>query len=236
MKPIFNPTSEQCFELVGEGVYNFVRHKERIDKLVKEGRYAEACECRFEAFQLLAEALPEDEAMPLSWEHNNSRAAVAILYGSAVDHFRIGDLEMSMAQLELLLECDPEDHFEGVNLLALCYIAAGEWEAFDDLVIDLTDKSAEAVVARLWASFERDGELDKELLKLLRTRHKHYYEELTATEHPDDEAFRRDIASDRPSQSAEAREWWLLTEPLWSEFPEFIDKMKDGDKRVGLIF
>ena len=226
MKPIFNPTSEQCFELVGEGVYNFVRHKERIDKLVKEGRYAEACECRFEAFQLLAEALPEDEAMPLSWEHNNSRAAVAILYGSAVDHFRIGDLEMSMAQLELLLECDPEDHFEGVNLLALCYIAAGEWEAFDDLVIDLTDKSAEAVIARLWASFERDGELDKELLKLLRTRHKHYYEELTATEHPDDETFRRDIASDRPSQSAEAREWWLLTEPLWSEFPEFIYKLK----------
>ena len=83
-------------------------------------------------------------------------------------------------------------------------------------------------MARLWASFERDGELDKELLKLLRTRHKHYYEELTATEHPDDETFRRDIASDRPSQSAEAREWWLLTEPLWSEFPEFIDKMKDG--------
>ena len=227
MKPIFNPTAEQCFELEGQGAYNFVKHKEAIDKLVKEGRYSEACERRYEAFQLLADALPEDEAMPLCWEHNNSRAAIAILYGSAVDHFRIGDLEMSMAQLELLLECDPEDHFEGVNLLALCYIATEEWDAFDDLTIDLTDKSAEAVVARLWASFERDGALDKDLLKLLRSRYKHFYEELTAEEHPDDEAFRRDITSERPSQSAEAREWWLLTEPLWSEFPEFICELKD---------
>ena len=226
MKPIFNPTSEQCFELEGQGAYNFVKHKEAVDKLVSEGRYGEACERRYEAFQLLADALPEDEAMPLKWEHNNSRAAIAILYGSAVDHFRIGDLEMSMAQLELLLECDPEDHFEGVNLLALCYIAVEEWDAFDDLVIDLTDKSAEAVVARLWASLVRDARLDKELLKLLRSRYKHFYEELIAEEHPDDEAFRRDISSDRPAQSAEAREWWLLTEPLWSEFPELIEELK----------
>ena len=226
MKPIFNPTSEQCFELEGQGVYNFVKHKDAVERLVKEGRYNEACERRYEAFQLLADALPEDEAMPLSWEHHNSRAAIAILYGSAVDHFRIGDLEMSMAQLELLLECDPEDHFEGVNLLALCYIATEEWDAFDDLAIDLTDKSAEAVVARLWASYKRDGAPDKDLLKLLRSRYKHFYNELTAEEHPDDDKFRRDITSERPSQSAEAREWWLLTEPLWSEFSEFIAELK----------
>lgn len=226
MRPIFNPTSEQCFELEGQGEYNFIKHKEVIDRLVSEGRYEEACERRYEAFQTLADALPEDEAMPLRWEHSNSRAAMAILYGSAVDHFRIGDLEMTMAQLELLLECDPEDHFEGVNLLALCYIATEEWDAFDDLLIDLTDKSSEAVVARLWASFERTGVLDKELLKFLRSRHKHFYEELISEEHPDDERFRRDISSERPSQSAEAREWWLLTEPLWREFPEFIEELR----------
>ena len=225
MKAIFNPTPEQTFELEGQGIYNFVKHKEAIDKLVAEGRYEEACERRYEAFQLLAEALPEDEAMPLRWEHNNSRAAIAILYGSAVDHFRIGDLEMSMAQLELLLECDPEDHFEGVNLLALCYIATEEWEAFEELVIDLTDKSAEAVVARLWAHYRRTGAKDAELLKLLRSRHKHFYEELISEEHPDDDKFRRDIASERPSQSAEAREWWLLTEPLWREFPQFVEAL-----------
>ena len=225
MELSFNPTPDQNFELEGRGAYNFVRHKESIDRLVAEGRFEEACELRYEAFQLLAEALPEDEAMPLRWEHANSHAALTILYGSAVDHFRIGDLEMTMAQLELLLECDPEDHFECVNLLALCYIATEEWDAFDDLVIDLTDKSAEAVVARLWASHRRGG-MDGALLSLLKSRHKAYYAELIAMEHPDDEQFRRDIASDRPSQAAEAREWWLLTEPLWREFSEFIEALK----------
>ena len=222
----FNPTADQMFELEGRGRYNFVRHKESIDALVKEGRYDEACEARYEAFQLLVDVLPEDEAMPLRWEHANSRAAVSVLYGSAVDHFRIGDLEMAMAQLELLLDCDPEDHFEAVNLLALCYVAMEEWDLFDDLLIDLTDKSAEAVVARLWASYRGDGEVDKALLSLLKSRHKAYYEELCLDEHPDDEVFRRDIDSERPSQRAEAREWWLLTEPLWREFSEFLAAIK----------
>ena len=222
----FNPTEDQNFELEGRGRYNFVRHKERVDKLVAEGKYAEACEARYEAFQVVMEVLPEDEAMPLSWEHANSRAAVSIIYGSAVDHFRIGDVEMAMAQLEMVLECDPEDHFESINLLALCYVAMEEWEAFDDIVIDLTEKSADAVVARLWASYRREGSIDKVLLSLLKSRFKAFYNELIAAEHPDDEAFRRDISSERPSQGAEAREWWLLTEPLWSEFPEFIEALK----------
>ena len=225
MKPIFNPTPDQTFELEGRGEYNFVKHKEHIDALIAEERFAEACEARYQAFQLLADILPEDEAMPLRWEHANSRAAVVILHGSAMDHFRIGDLEMAMAQLEMLLDCDPEDHLEGINLLALCYIAMEEWEAYEDIEIDLTEKSAEAVVARLWASFVRDGEVDKALLTLLKSRHQAFYAELAAVEHPDDDAFRKDIQSERPSQRAEAREWWLMTEPLWAEFPEFIESL-----------
>jgi hypothetical protein len=110
--------------------------------------------------------------------------------------------------------------------LALCYIATEEWEAFDELLIDLTDKSAEAVVARLWASFVRNGRVDESLVKLLSSRHKAYYEELRLEEHPDDETFRRDISSERPTPCAEAREWWLLTEPLWREFPEFIEALR----------
>ena len=228
MRPIFNPTPDQTFELEGRGEYNFVKHNEHIDALIAEGRYAEACEARYQAFQLLAEALPEDEAMPLRWEHANSRAAIVVLHGSAMDHFRIGDLEMAMAQLEMLLDCDPEDHLEGVNLLALCYIDMEEWEAYEDIEIDLTEKSAEAVVARLWASFMRYGKVDKALQSLLKSRHQAFYAELTAEEHPDDDAFRKDIASERPSQRAEAREWWLMTEPLWAEFPEFIEELKSN--------
>ena len=222
----FNPTPDQTFELEGGAKYNFIRAKERIDELDRAGRYAEACEARYQGFQLLADALPEDEPMPLRWEHANSRAAIMILHGSAIDHFRIGDLEMAMAQLELLLDCDPEDHLEAINLLALCYAAAEEWELYDEVELDLTDKSAESVVARLWASWRRDGAVDKGALSLLRSKFKPYFAEFTAVEHPDDDAFRQDIMSERPSQGAQAREWWLLTEPLWAEFPEFVEALK----------
>ena len=222
----FNPTPDQTFELEGGAKYNFIRDKERIDELDRAGRYAEACEARYQGFQLLADALPEDEPMPLRWEHANSRAAIMILHGSAIDHFRIGDLEMAMAQLELLLDCDPEDHLEAINLLALCYATVEEWELYDEVELDLTDKSAESVVARLWASWRRDGAVDKGALSLLRSKFKPYYAEFTAVEHPDDDAFRQDIMSERPSQGAQAREWWLLTEPLWAEFPEFIESLR----------
>ncbi|MBQ2959304.1 MAG: hypothetical protein IJE06_06530 [Alistipes sp.] len=222
----FNPTPDQTFELEGGAKYNFIRSKERIDELDRAGRYAEACEARYQGFQLLADALPEDEPMPLRWEHANSRAAIMILHGSAIDHFRIGDLEMAMAQLELLLDCDPEDHLEAINLLALCYATVEEWELYDEVELDLTDKSAESVVARLWASWRRDGAVDKGALSLLRSKFKPYFAEFTAVEHPDDDAFRQDIMSERPSQGAQAREWWLLTEPLWAEFPEFIKALK----------
>lgn len=222
----FNPTPDQTFELEGGAKYNFIRAKERIDELDRAGRYAEACEARYQGFQLLADALPEDEPMPLRWEHANSRAAIMILHGSAIDHFRIGDLEMAMAQLELLLDCDPEDHLEAINLLALCYATVEEWELYDEVELDLTDKSAESVVARLWASWRRDGAVDKGALSLLRSKFKPYYAEFTAVEHPDDDAFRQDIMSERPSQGAQAREWWLLTEPLWAEFPEFIEALR----------
>lgn len=222
----FNPTPDQTFELEGGAKYNFIRAKERIDELDRAGRYAEACEARYQGFQLLADALPEDEPVPLCWEHANSRAAIMILHGSAIDHFRIGDLEMAMAQLELLLDCDPEDHLEAINLLALCYATVEEWELYDEVELDLTDKSAESVVARLWASWRRDGAVDKGALSLLRSKFKPYYAEFTAVEHPDDDAFRQDIMSERPSQGAQAREWWLLTEPLWAEFPEFVEALK----------
>lgn len=222
----FNPTPDQTFELEGGAKYNFIRAKERIDELDRAGRYAEACEARYQGFQLLADALPEDEPMPLRWEHANSRAAIMILHGSAIDHFRIGDLEMAMAQLELLLDCDPEDHLEAINLLALCYATVEEWELYDEVELDLTDKSAESVIARLWASWRRDGAVDKGALSLLRSKFKPYFAEFTAVEHPDDDAFRQDIMSERPSQGAQAREWWLLTEPLWTEFPEFVKALK----------
>ena len=41
------------------------------------------------------------------------------------------------------------------------------------------------------------------------------FAEFTADEHPADEAYLRDIGSERPSPAAQARELWLQTENLW---------------------
>lgn len=220
------PTDDQRFEIVGRGRYDFVRRAAAAAEMQAAGDTEAACNERFHAFQDIAALLPDDEEVELRWEHRNTAAAIEIVRSTAVDHFLLGDLEMAMAILEMLLDIDPEDHTGGVCLLALCYVAAGEWEAFDDMSIDLSDKSPEAVIARLWAGWRRNGALDGELLRLLRRNFKEYFEEFTAADHPADEEYLRDISSASPSRAAEARELWLQTEPLWCEFADFIEALK----------
>ena len=149
-----------------------------------------------------------------------------MIFASAVDHFLIDDFEMSAALLELLLELDPEDHLEGSELLAFDYLAMDEQESFDEVINDVSDKSAGREVLLLWSSFRRDGELPGGELQRFRTRFAPYYAEFTADEHPADARYLADIESERPSQAAEARELWLWTENLWARWPEFIAALR----------
>ena len=170
--------------------------------------------------------LPDDEEVILEWNHRNSRAALELLHASAIDHFLIGDFEMSAALLELLLELDPEDHLEGSTLLAFDYQAMGEQELFDEVINDVSDKQAERVILMLWAGFQREGHLPEGELIRLRDRFAPYYREFRADEHPADEAYLRSIESEHPTPEAEARELWLRTESLWARFPDFIEALK----------
>lgn len=224
---LLRPTDDQRFEIVARGRYDFVRRAEVAAKMQAEGDMETACNERFHAFQDIAALLPDDEQVELRWEHRNTAAALEIVHDTAVDHFLLGDLEMAMAMLEMLLDIDSEDHTGAVDLLALCYVAAGEWEAFDNMAIDLSDKSAAAVVARLWAAWRREHRIDAELLQLLRRNFRDCFVEFTSDDHPVDEEYLRDIASPSPSRAAEARELWLQTEPLWREFPDFIAALRD---------
>lgn len=223
---ILRPTDDQRFEIVGRGRYDFVRRAEAAAKMQAEGDVEAACNERFHAFQDIAALLPDDEQVELRWEHRNTAAAIEIVRGTAVDHFLLGDLEMTMAVLEMLLDIDPEDHTGAVDLLALCYVAAGEWDAFDDMSIDLSDKSAAAVIARLWAVWRREKRMDDDLLRLLRRNFGACLAEFAAESHPVDDSYLRDISSASPSRAAEARELWLQTEPLWREFPDFIEALR----------
>lgn len=225
-KALLNPTPDQTFEVIGEGPYDFSRVLRHSRELQQAGRVEEACNERFQAFQRLAELIPEQEEVILEWNHRNSRAALELIEASAIDHFLINDFEMSAALLEMLLELDPEDHLEGSELLAFDYLAMDEQELFDEVINDISDKCASRELLLLWSAYRRDGRLPQGELQRFRTRFAPYFAEFTAAEHPADEAYLRDIESEHPSVAAQARELWLKTENLWVLWPGFIEALR----------
>lgn len=225
-RPQLKPTPDQTFELIGSGPYDFHKTLDEATRLQSEGRIEEACNHRFQAFQRLMELLPEDEEVILAWNHRNSRAVLELLHATAVDHFLIGDYELSAAQLELLMELDPEDHLEAATLLAFDYQAMDEQELFDEVINDVSDKHADRLILLLWAGFRREGRLPQGELKRFKERFAAYYREFTAEEHPADATYLASIESERPTVEAEARELWLRTESLWQQWPTFIEALK----------
>ena len=212
------PTENQNFILLGG---EFSKVLDEAHSQESEGNFEKACNMRYKAFQQIVDVLPEDESVELDFSHQNTRSAIEIVYGSAVDNFLAGDVELSAAQLELLLECDSEDHIEATPQLALCYLALEEWECLEDILPDLGDKSPLKALVEALAEYVRDGKTSEERLSALR-RHRYLYEELCATEHPADEKYLRDISSERPTQQALAREIYLRCEPLLLKYDGFL--------------
>ena len=221
-KITLKPTENQNFILLGG---EFAKVLDNAHTQESNGDFEGACNTRYQAFQQIVDVLPEDEASELDFSHPNTRAAIEIIYGSAVDNFLAGDVELSAAQLELLLECDSEDHIEATPQLALCYIALEEWECLEDILPDLGDKSAFRPLVEALAEYARTGEIPAEQLTALR-RHRHLCEELLRADHPADEAYLKDISSERPTQQALAREIYLRCEPLLLKYDGFTNKLK----------
>lgn len=220
------PTENQTFLLVGSGDEgDLVRRLALSREEERRGDFRSACNERYEAFQLIVDTLPEDEAVELDRNHANTRAGLEIIYGSTIDNYLVGDFELAAAQAEMLLDCDPEDSMGATPTLALCYIALGEWDCFDDILFDLDDRSALRPLLEAWASFVRTGKADAQALANLR-RHRAVADELRAADHPTDDAYLRDISSERPSQAALARELWLQCEPVMMLYPEFAKELK----------
>lgn len=223
MKKItLKPTENQNYILLG-GAFQTVL--DQALHMEEEGNFEGACDTRYQAFQQIVDVLPEDDTVELDFSHANTRAAIEIIYGSAVDNFLTGDVELAAAQLELLLECDSEDHIEATPQLALCYIALEEWECLEEILPDLGDKSAFRPLIESLAEYARTGKVSDERLTALR-RHRHLCEELRASEHTADEAYLKDISSERPTQQALAREIYLRCEPLFAQYEGFIQALQ----------
>jgi len=207
-------------------MFDFRKTIDDARSLERAGDYKSACEVRYTGFRQLYDALPDDEEVNFDWADDEERAAIELVNLSAIDHFLIGDWEMAAAMFETVLDIDPEDHLEATVRLAYSYLALDDTDSFDDIINDVSDKYPDRQVLMLWSEFRRSGTLPEGNLVRFRTRFAPYFKEFTADEHPVDEAYLKDIDSDRPSQEALARELWLQTEPLWTVFPDFIGEMK----------
>lgn len=222
----FIPTPDQTFELEGAGPYNYVAQLRRCEEIQRGGELERACQERFRAVQQLIDLLPEDEEINLEWQHNNSRAAIELIYLSAVDNFLVGDVELSVALLEQLLELDPEDHLGATPLLAFNYVELEEYDAAADLEMDISDAET-LTLLKLWLAYRERGELPKAETALLKRSYSALIEEFKLSEHPADEALLKSLNSERPSAKARARDLWLKYEPLWLAHPDFVKQISE---------
>ena len=207
-----------------EGV-NYAQLLRRCEEQERGGNYASACEARFDAVQAFLDRVGE-EPVALDWEDQNSRSLLELIYRSASDHLQIGELEMAVALWESVIDMDEEDHFEATMILAFCYVALEDWDCLESARFDISPKMPEYHLLQLWERYIKSREIDQSALRELRTRHKMWWEEFTADEHPADEAYFADCRSERPSKRTEAREFWFATAPLWEDYREFLEKIK----------
>ena len=223
-----NPTSNQTFEIVGRGEFDFTAILKHSYELQEQDHDIEAaCNERFHAFQRIVEVIPEDEDIILEWEHTNTRAALEIIYASAVDHFLINDFEMAAGMFEMLLDLDPEDHTGCITTLAFCYVAMEEYELFEEISNDISDKAPEKHLLQMWLEFRRTGQIPDGEFRLLSFKHRLFFEEFRAAEHPVDDEYLQGLEADPPTRQAQARQLWLQTENLWALHTDFITALRE---------
>lgn len=229
IRPQLRPTADQTFRIVADSAdrdWNFVEVMARSRREEQQGDIEAACNTRYHAVQRLEELLPDTGEVILEWEDENSQAALEVVYCSAIDHFLISDWEMSAAILEMLLELDPEDHLEATIRLAYTYLAMEEYDSFDDIANDISDKYPDKEILTLWSEYRRTGALPAGEVRNFRKRFGVYFDEFIADEHPADERYLADIAGERPSPASLARELWLQTEHLWAQFGGFVEALR----------
>lgn len=229
--PQFRPTADNTYVIFypcagTDASYDFPAILSGARECEQDGRIEQACNMRYDAVKRLVEILPDEDEVVLDWDEADNRTVLRLVRGSAIDHFLVGDFEMAAGMLEMLLDLDPEDHLEATNPLAYCYIALGEFELFDEIVNDISDKYPEKEILKMWSEFRSKGVLPAGELIYFKKNFPVFYREFVADSHEITEEYLHDIESERPSKEALARELWLQTEHLWAQFPGFIEALK----------
>lgn len=215
-KIIVRPTSSGLWQVEGGGFGDLMRRARECEQ------WAQAADMRFEGVQRLLDAIPDEDVL-LDWNDRDTHAAMELIYASASDHLSVGEVEVAAALWENLLAMDEEDHMSVNILLAICYVELEDYDCLEESMFDISPKSPEYHLLSLWAEYRRTGGVDRDALRTLRTRHKEWFAELTAAEHPADEAYLADSRSERPSPRTEARELWFATSSVWERNRDFLE-------------
>ena len=214
-KIVVRPTSSGLWHVEGGGFGDLLR------RAAEKEKWADAADMRFEGVQRLLDAIPDEDVM-LDWADGATRDAMELIYASAADHLSVGEIEMAAALWENLAAMDEEDHMSVNILLAICYIELEDYDCLEEAMFDISPKSPEYHLLNLWAEYRRTGGVDRDALRTLRTRHKEWFAEFVAAEHPADEEYLKDSRSERPSPCTEARELWFATSSVWEHNVEFL--------------
>lgn len=213
------PTSSGLWHVEGIDCNRILRTSRNLER---QGRWADACECRADAVQQLLDVAGE-ESVPLDWNDSSSRAALELIYASAIDYFSIDEVEMATALWERVIDFDEEDHLQATIMLAFCYVELEDYDCLESVISDISPKAAEYSLLMLWSTYRQTQGVERDALREMRTRHKVWWEEFVASEHPADEVFLADRQSERPSHRTEAREFWFATAPMWERNKDFIE-------------
>ena len=229
--PRFIPTAENTYVISypshgSDYPYDFAAILAQSRRCEREGDVERACNLRYDGIKKLIDLIPDEDEIWLDWEDRGNQAVLELLKGSAIDHFLVGDFEMAAGLFEMELDMDPEEHLEATKPLAYCYVALGEYESFDEIVDDISDKYPEKEILKLWSEFRRTGRLPSGEMIHFRKSFPVFYAEFTSDKHEITPDYLADIESERPSREAQARELWLQTEHLWTQFPGFVEALK----------
>lgn len=214
------PTANGEYQIEAPDFGNILRRSHEISD------WGKAAEMRFGAVQQLLEHLADDEDIQLDWNHVPTRQAMELIYASATDYISINEVEMAVALWETLAAVDQEDHMSVSIPLAFCYVVLEDFDCLESVKFDISPKMAEYHLLALWEEYFRTQGIALDSLRMLRTRHKEWFGEILATEHPINEEYLADSRKDKPSPTTEARELWFVLEPLMESHPEFLEMLR----------
>lgn len=228
--PRFTPTAENMYvisypEQIREG-YDFSAILGHSHVCQRKGEVEKACNMRYDAFKKLMDLVPDEDEVVLDWEDEASRTVLRLISDSSIDHFLVGDFEMAAGMMEMLLDLDPEDHLEITKPLAYCYVALEEYELFDEVVNDISDKYPEKEILKMWSEFRKTDRIPSGEFIHFKKNFPVFYREFIAEDHAVSTDYLQDIEGEHPSKQTLARELWLQTEHLWTQFPGFIEALK----------